>query len=76
MPARADDLGRHVGALLGASLVSVDLDTWAERVSGAGMYGNLAALVGHGSLRAGVMGVEARAPDAAERDELQRLTSV
>lgn len=45
---------------------------YREAVRARGLHANLAPLVGHGSLRAGVMGREARAPRADELRAMER----
>jgi N-acyl-D-amino-acid deacylase len=58
------DLEVHVGALFGQpTLRWHDLAGYASHVRAAGSRGNLAPLLGHGSLRAGAMGLSSRRPD-------------
>lgn len=72
-PERRVDLERHVGVLLGGPVGWADLAAWRTSVEEAGLYSNLAPLVGHGSLRAGVLGPEDRAP---RDDELTTMVSL
>jgi N-acyl-D-amino-acid deacylase len=51
-----------------------NLVEYREAVRGRGLYANLAPLLGHGSLRAGVMGMEDRAPRDDELRTMVRLT--
>lgn len=68
----ADQVTALMGSLLGsASLAWTDLA--AYRASAKGMYANIAPLVGHGSIRAAVLGFADRAPDAAELRAMTRL---
>lgn len=69
---RREEVRRHVGALLGPRAYS-DLGSWKDAVEEQGLYSNLVPLVGHGSVRAGVMGFERRAPRADELDEMAAL---
>jgi N-acyl-D-amino-acid deacylase len=73
-PERRADLRRHMGALFGGSdLVWSDLAGYREAASRAGLYTNLAPLVGHGSLRVGILGFDNRPP---RDDELARMKSL
>lgn len=69
---RREELRRHVGALLGPRAYA-DLGRWKDAVEEQGLYSNLLPLVGHGSVRAGVMGFVRRAPRADELDEMVTL---
>lgn len=69
---RGEDVRRHVGALLGPRAYP-NLGSWKAAVEEQGLYSNLLPLVGHGSVRAGVMGFERRAPRADELDEMVAL---
>ncbi len=51
------------------------LHEWRDAVSTAGVATNLAPLVGHGSLRASVMGFEDRAATDAEMSRMEQLLS-
>ncbi|HZU16641.1 MAG TPA: D-aminoacylase [Candidatus Dormibacteraeota bacterium] len=71
---RRADLGRHLGALFGVADAGwQDLDGFATAARRAGLFANLAPLVGHGGLRAGVMGFEDRPPRDDELAAMKRL---
>ncbi len=61
----ADQVTALMGALLGSAATAWP-DLAAYRGSATGMYANIAPLVGHGSIRAAILGFGDRAPDAAE----------
>src|SRR5204863_435102 len=61
----ADQVTSLIGTLLGSG-VQAWPDLASYRTAAAGMYLNVAPLVGHGSIRAAVLGFADRAPDAAE----------
>jgi len=71
-PERRAALDRHVGAVLGGGAYP-DLAAYAGAASGGRLLANLASLVGHGSLRAGVLGFENRPP---RDDELRTMRSL
>lgn len=50
-----------------------DLDGYAERVKQRGVSVNLAPLIGHGNIRASVIGYENKAPSVAEMVEMKEL---
>jgi N-acyl-D-amino-acid deacylase len=52
-----------------------DLDGYATRLAGLPLACNLALLVGHGSVRVAVMGLDDRAPTAAELDAMRELVA-
>jgi N-acyl-D-aspartate/D-glutamate deacylase len=64
---------RHVRTLFGASAVAhSSLDAFREDVSSAGLVTNLGSLVGHGTIRASVLGFENRPPTREEVRESAR----
>jgi N-acyl-D-aspartate/D-glutamate deacylase len=67
----ADQVDALMGALIGAGHTWPDLA--AYRTAVGGMFANVAPLVGHGSIRAAVLGFEDRAPDASELRAMVRL---
>lgn len=74
LPERLEDVQRHVGVLF--RNVSIEWPGFAgyrEAVRRAGLYANLAPLVGHGSLRAGVIGLNDRPPAIDELRTMIRL---
>ena len=74
LPAHRADLERHMSVLFGkTSLAWADLAGFAESIARAGVHGNLAPLVGHGSVRVGVLGFENRSPQKAELRTMARL---
>jgi N-acyl-D-amino-acid deacylase len=74
LPGRGSGLARHTAGLLGADGQPwPDLHAYARDVAAAGRANNLAALVGHASLRAGVVGLHDRAPDPAELSAMADL---
>src|SRR5207253_2394040 len=69
-----EDLERHMRVLFGASGAAFGgLADFAAEVEGSAIYANLAPLVGHGSLRVGVLGFVARAPRDDELRLMKRL---
>lgn len=71
LPEHRADLERHLGALFGPhELPWHDLAGYREKVRELGVYSNLAPIIGHGSVRAGVMGFENR---TARSDELKTM---
>jgi N-acyl-D-aspartate/D-glutamate deacylase len=67
----AEQVDALMGALIGAGRTWPDLASYRAAVSG--MYANVAPLVGHGSIRAAVLGFADRAPDADELRTMVRL---
>ena len=68
----ADQVAALMGTLVaGSPHTWPDLAAYRAAVSGAGMFTNVAPLVGHGSIRAAVLGFADRAPTA---DELRAMT--
>src|SRR5690242_14145061 len=73
-PGRSVELQRHLGTLFGPAHIDwTDLAGYRDAVQKRGLIGNLAPLVGHGSLRAAVLGFQERAADRHEIDEMTRL---
>jgi len=50
-----------------------DLDDFFQQVEGGGVGHHIISYVGHGSIRARVMGMDDRAPDAAELEQMRDL---
>jgi N-acyl-D-aspartate/D-glutamate deacylase len=74
MPATRPQAERFLAAMLGpADLAWSDLGGYADALRDAGSYANVATLVGHGTVRAAVMGFEDRAPDRAELERMVGL---
>jgi dihydroorotase/N-acyl-D-amino-acid deacylase len=74
LPERRLDVQSHVGVLFRG--MSIEWDGFAEYcqvVRAAGLYANLAPLLGHGSLRAGVFGMVDRPPTNEELRRMCRL---
>lgn len=74
LPERRADVQSHVGVLFRG--MSIEWDGFAEyclAIREAGLYANLAPLVGHGSLRAGVFGTVDRPPTNEELRRMGRL---
>ncbi|MCP4691256.1 MAG: D-aminoacylase [Desulfobacterales bacterium] len=67
------DLTRSWLGRFGVEESWADPGEWAARIRERGVGLNMAPLVGHGVLRAGVMGEEARRPDPDEMAEMKRL---
>lgn len=67
----ADQVDALMGALIGGGHTWPDLAAYRAAVHG--MFANVAPLVGHGSLRAAVLGFVDRAPDADELRAMVRL---
>lgn len=67
------DLERLIRTLFGTSSPWADLESYRDDVRQAGLHANLAPLVGHGSLRAGVVGFEDR---PAEPHELAAMVEL
>jgi N-acyl-D-amino-acid deacylase len=77
LPAHRADLERHMGVLFGGhSLDWSDLAGFADHAGRAGLHANLAPLVGHGSVRVGVIGFENRPPRDDELSSMARLVEV
>jgi N-acyl-D-amino-acid deacylase len=70
---RRRDVERHMGVLFGGPVDWHDLSGFAGAVREAGIHANLAPLVGHGSVRVGVIGFDDRAPRAEELTAMRRL---
>lgn len=51
----------------------VDIDTYAAEFDKTNAYVNIASLIGHGTLRRAVMGMEYREPDNKEMDRMKYL---
>jgi N-acyl-D-aspartate/D-glutamate deacylase len=70
----ADQVAALMGTLVGSGPHTwSDLAAYRAAVAGAGMFTNVAPLVGHGSIRAAVLGFADRAPTAAELRAMVRL---
>ena len=70
----ADQVDALMGALIGDGSRSwPDLAAYRAAATGAGMFTNLAPLVGHGSIRAAVLGFADRAPTPDELGAMVRL---
>ena len=67
----ADQVDELMGSLIGGGQSWPDLAAYRAVVSRSGMFTNVAPLVGHGSIRAAVLGFADRAPTA---DELRAMT--
>jgi N-acyl-D-amino-acid deacylase len=68
------EMERHMRTLFGDAEVKwQDLAGFSEAVRSAGVFSNLAPLIGHGSLRVGVLGFEDRAPRDDEQRTMKRL---
>jgi N-acyl-D-amino-acid deacylase len=68
------EVARFLTAMLGPSdLAWTDLGGYADALRERGSYGNVATLVGHGTVRAAVLGFEDRAPDRGELDRMAGL---
>lgn len=68
------DVKQHLRTLFGGGeLTWPDLAGFADAVETAGIFSNLAPLVGHGSLRVGAMGFEDRPPRGDELKTMKRL---
>jgi N-acyl-D-amino-acid deacylase len=68
------NLERHMRVLFGESPIEWhDLAGFSEAVNRAGSFANLAPLIGHGSLRVGVLGFESRAPRDDELKTMKEL---
>lgn len=72
VPGRRDDLARLTTLFASAEGPWPSLADYREAVGRGNLHANLAPLVGHGSLRAGVMGGEARPPVAHELSAMVR----
>jgi dihydroorotase/N-acyl-D-amino-acid deacylase len=75
LPDRRAALDRHVGTVLGGGggAAFPDLAAYAGAASGGRLFANLASLIGHGSLRAGVLGFENRPPRDDEMTAMRSL---
>jgi N-acyl-D-amino-acid deacylase len=68
------DMERHMRTLFGETHVEwQDLAGFGDAVKRAGVISNLAPLIGHGSLRVGVLGFEDRPPRDDELTTMKRL---
>ncbi|MFF3785243.1 amidohydrolase family protein [Streptomyces sp. NPDC001933] len=75
LPARLPELAEHLRVTFGLGPVrpAVDFDAFAAGQDPALRHTHIASLVGHGTLRAGVMGFEARPPRPGELDAMCAL---
>jgi len=74
VPGHRADMEDHLRTLFGDGEVGWrDLDGFSEAVRSAGIMSNLAPLIGHGSLRVGVLGFEDRPPRDDELTTMKRL---
>jgi N-acyl-D-amino-acid deacylase len=74
LPERHELSARHTAALFGHDVpVHETLLSYREWAESLPLVANLAPLVGHGSLRAGVMGFDARPPTTDELAAMERL---
>ncbi|HEX6349215.1 MAG TPA: D-aminoacylase [Candidatus Dormibacteraeota bacterium] len=73
LPERRQDLARSKAIFAAAEGPWESLAEYREAVRSRGLYTNLAPLLGHGSLRAGVMGMENRPPRDDELATMVRL---
>ena len=70
----ADQVDALMGALIGGGHTWPDLAAYRAAVNG--MFANVAPLVGHGSIRAAVLGFADRAPDVDELRAMVRLAQL
>lgn len=74
LPDRRPLLERHTGGVFGgAASAWSDLAGFRDAATAAGLHANMAPLVGHGSLRVGVLGFDDRPP---RDDELRDMTAL
>jgi len=74
LPERRRDVERHIGILSsGPGMDWHDLSGFASAAQAAHLHANLAPLVGHGSVRVGVIGFDDRPPRAEELAAMRRL---
>ncbi|WP_371097763.1 N-acyl-D-amino-acid deacylase family protein [Streptomyces sanglieri] len=75
LPRRLPELAEHLRVTFGLGPVrpAVDFDAFAAGQDPALRHTHIASLVGHGTLRAGVMGFEARPPRPDELDTMCEL---
>jgi N-acyl-D-amino-acid deacylase len=73
LPERRSLLERHTSGVFGAGSAWTDLAGFRDAATAAGLHTNMAPLVGHGSLRAGVLGFDDRPP---RDDELRDMTAL
>jgi N-acyl-D-amino-acid deacylase len=67
---------QHLSSLFGASSAAyASFAEYAEAVSERPLFSNLASLVGHGTIRAGTLGLSNRHASHAEIDEMERRLS-
>ena len=69
----ADQVAALMGTLVAGGHTWSDLAAYRAAVSRTGLFTNVAPLVGHGSIRAAVLGFEDRAPTSAELRAMTRL---
>jgi N-acyl-D-amino-acid deacylase len=69
----ADQVAALIGTLVAGGHTWSDLAAYRAAVSRAGMFTNVSPLVGHGSIRAAVLGFDDRAPTSAELRAMTRL---
>ena len=70
-PERMPEVLRHVQGMLGPDARAYgNLDQFAEALAGTRLLTNIGTLVGHGTIRAGVMGFGNRMPDSEEMRQL------
>jgi N-acyl-D-amino-acid deacylase len=70
----ADQVGALMGGLTdGGTRTWPDLAAYGAAVAGAGLFTNVAPLIGHGSIRAATLGFADRAPTADELRAMVRL---
>ena len=76
LDAQRDNLEKHLLPALGPGTRCFgSLREWREAIPQAGVATNLAPLVGHGSVRASVMGFEDRAATDSEMSRMEQLLS-
>jgi dihydroorotase/N-acyl-D-amino-acid deacylase len=74
LPATRPEVEGYLTAMLGpADFAWNDLGGYADAVRDRGSYANVATLVGHGTVRAAVMGFDDRAPERGELDRMVEL---
>ncbi|MDQ6858721.1 MAG: amidohydrolase family protein, partial [Chloroflexota bacterium] len=69
----ADQVDALMGTLIGEGRSWRDLAAYRDAITSADMFTNAAPLVGHGSIRAAVLGFADRAPDTGELRAMVRL---
>ena len=73
LPERKEGFAHHTATLFGDLPVHETFASYREWADALPLVANLAPLVGHGSIRAGVIGFDARQPSDAELAEMERL---